>query len=54
MSYTKDTLAQEFFERSYEALMPEHKVFIDGRFVELMTVIAEMFQDIANQSVGGN
>lgn len=51
MSYTKDALAREFFERGYAALSPEHKVFIDSRFAELMIAVAEMFQDVADQGV---
>jgi len=57
MSYTKDSLAREFFERGYAALIPEHKVFIDSRFAELMIAVAEMFQDAAEQALkdlGGN
>jgi hypothetical protein len=57
MSYSKDSLAREFFERGYAALTPEHKAFIDSRFAELMIAVAEMFQDVADQGVkdlGGN
>jgi hypothetical protein len=55
MSYTKDTLAREFFGRGYTALMPEHQLFIDDRFAELMTAIADMIQDTADQQgIGGN
>lgn len=57
MSYTKDSLSREFFERGYAALTPEHQAFIDSRFAELMTAIAEIFQDVADQGMkdlGGN
>ena len=57
MSYSKDSLAREFFERGYATLSPEHKAFIDSRFAELMIAVAEMFQDVADQGVkdlGGN
>jgi hypothetical protein len=52
MSYSKDSLAQEFFERGYAALIPEHKAFIDNRFAELMIAVAEMFQYVA-EDLGG-